>query len=70
VKGQVYRQFSSENGGKTSNIENWSLKHGKEHGCLNCGRCAITGMPTLVYWHEVLIKTKIYKEYIFKRNNT
>jgi len=32
VKGRVYQQSSSEKGGKTSNIENWSLQHGQKHG--------------------------------------
>jgi hypothetical protein len=66
VKGRVYQQSSSGNDGKTSDIENWSLQHGKEHGFLICGRCAITDMPTVVNWHAAFIKTKIYKEYIFK----
>jgi len=65
VKVRVYQQSSSGNGGKTSNIENWSLQHSKERGCLNCDRRAITGRPTVIYWHAALIKTKIYKEHIF-----
>ena len=66
VKGRVCQQSSSGNGGKTSDIENWSLQHGKEHGLLICGRRAIADMPTVVNLHAAFIKTKIYKKYIFK----
>jgi hypothetical protein len=69
VEGRVYQQSSSGNGGKTSNVEDWSLQHGKEHGLLICGGRAITDMPTVVNWHAAFIK-KYTTNIFLKINNT